>query len=245
MRLPDNAVERYLKMFTFLSLDEIATVMEEQNRDPSKRVAQHTLAAEFVELIHGKDEAEAVAVQHRQLFRPRSSTAEPTPLPKSPSSAPAARVANSPKSSFVNPQSGNKYAPQVNFANMPSARVTLPRSLIYDQPFSKILWYAGMVASKSEGQRIISNNGAYVGSRAGDTGPMSDDLSFTPIRTWPAAKTKEYVLDGCLLILKLGKWKLKMVNIVGDEEFQASGLTAPGWTPKQEEAKPGATAATD
>ncbi|KAH8428579.1 tyrosine--tRNA ligase MSY1 [Aspergillus melleus] len=227
VRTPDDVVERYLKMFTFIPLPEIAKIMEEQVKDPSKRVAQHTLASEFVELIHGKQEADAVAMQHRQLFRPRSSTAEPTPMPKT-TRAPA-RQTNSPSVFFANPQAGNAYAPQVNFTNMPSIQVTLPESLVYNQPLHKVLWSAGLVASKSEGHRIATNKGAYVGSRGGDSGMMSDDLSFTPITTWPGSKTQEFIVDGKLLFLKLGKWKFKTVTIVSDEEYKQLGLSAPGW----------------
>lgn len=161
-------MESYLKMFTFLPLPKIAEIMAEQIQDPSKRVAQHTLAHEFLWLVHGKKEADAVATQHRQLFRSRTSTAEPTPLPKV--SSPPSSHANSPTAGFVNPQSGNKYAPQTNFANMGSPHVTLPRSLVFNQPFHKILWHAGLVASKSEGHRIVANKGAYVGSRPGEIG---------------------------------------------------------------------------
>ncbi|KAJ5675579.1 Tyrosine--tRNA ligase [Penicillium macrosclerotiorum] len=232
VRTPDDAVERYLKLFTFIPLPEIASIMEEQNKDPSKRVAQHKLAYEFVELVHGKQEADAVSLQHRQLFRPRSSTGEPTPMPRTPSQP--SSHAKSPTAGFLNPQSGNRYASQTNFANMPNARVTLPKSLVYNQQFNKILWSAGMVASKGEGHRVIVNNGASVGSRPGDSGPMSDDLTFTPIRPWSSDKTQEYIIDGNLLMLKLGKWKFKMVNIISDEEFRAQGLTAPGWEVAEE-----------
>lgn len=218
-------------MFTFLPLPEIAKIMEQQNADPSKRVAQHALAFEFVELIHGRKEAEAVATQHRQLFRPRSSTAEPTPLAQAGKQPPASHW-RSPKASFVNPQAGNPYAPQTNFTNMPSIQVTLPRSLVYNQPFNRVLWHAGMVSSKSEGHRIILNQGAYVGSRPGESGPMSDELSFTPIKPWTADKTAEFIHDGSLLILKLGKWKFKMVHIISDEQFKERALTAPGWDPE-------------
>lgn len=238
MRTPDDVVERYLKMFTFLPIPEISKIMEEQIKDPSKRVAQHALASEFVELIHGKQEADAVATQHRQLFRSRSSTAEPTPMPKIPDSTRG--NPQSPTYGFINPQADNPYAPQTNFANMPSARVTLPESLIYGQTFHKILWYAGLVSSKSEGHRIVNNQGAYVGSRPGiqkslTGGGMPDALTFTPIKTWPAPKTPEFIMDGNLLILKLGKWKLKVVNIISDQQFKEQGLTAPGWEEFQAE----------
>ncbi|CAG8228682.1 unnamed protein product [Penicillium olsonii] len=227
VRTPDDVVERYLKLFTFIPLPEIAKIMEEQNKDPSKRVAQHALASEFVELVHGKQEADAVALQHRQLFRPRGSTAAPTPLPKT--STPPASHLRSITAGFETPQSGNPYAPQTNFANMGDMKVTLPESLVFNQPFNKVLWSAGLVSSKGEGHRVIVNNGAKVGSRPGDSGPMTDQLSFTPIRIWGAEKTKEFVLNGNLLMLKMGKWKFKSVNIVSDEEFRSQGLTAPGW----------------
>ncbi|KAI9371951.1 hypothetical protein BJX61DRAFT_509494 [Aspergillus egyptiacus] len=241
VRTPDDTVERYLKMFTFLPLPEISKIMEEQNKDPSKRVAQHALAAEFVELIHGKEEADAVALQHRQLFRPRSSTAEPTPMPRNPSSASGRQ--NTETAGFINPQSGNPHAPQANFFNMPSARVTLPRSLVYNQTFNKILWSAGLVSSRSEGARLIQNKGATVGSRPGirgalKGGDMPDQLTFTPVMTWSAEKTQEFIIDDSLLFLKVGKWKFKIINIVSDEEFTKLGLTAPGWR-QSESTKPG------
>lgn len=226
MRTPDDSVERYLKLFTFLPLPKIAEIMEEQNKDPSQRVAQHALAYEFVHLVHGKGEADAVALQHRQLFRPRSSTGEPTPL--IPSKPPAGPHPQSPVFGMITPESGNKWAPQTNFANMAGSKVILPRSLVYNQPFNKILWSAGLVSSKSEGHRVIVNNGARVGHRAGG-GTMSDDLSFTPIKTWTVDRTEEFIVEGNLLMLRMGKWKFKTVHIISDKEFRERGLSAPGW----------------
>lgn len=227
VRTPDDAVERYLKLFTFVTLPEIASTMETHIKDPSKRVAQHLLAREFVELIHGEAEAEAVALQHRQLFRPRDSTAEPTPLPKT--SASPQRNANSPTAKYINPGAGNPYAPQSNFANMGSMKITLPESLVFNQTFNRILWSSGMTASKSEAHRLIVNSGVKVGSRPGDSGPMGDALAFTPIRNWGPDKTKEFILEGNLLFIKMGKWKFKTIHIVSDDEFRKQGLTAPGW----------------
>lgn len=215
-------------MFTFLPLADIEGLMKKHQEDPSQRVPHHALASEFVELIHGQAEAEAVSLQHRQLFRPRSSEAEPTPLSQQTRSPPPNHF-QSPKSQFENPQSGNKYAPQTNFAKMPSIQVTLPRSLVYDQPFNRVLWSAGLVASKSEGARLIANQGAYVGSRPGESGVMSDDLAFTPIKTWKSERTAEFIHGDRVMFLKLGKWKFKTVNIVSDEEYERQGLTAPGW----------------
>lgn len=218
-------------MFTFLPLPEISNLMEEFKKDKPKRVPHHALAHEFVTLIHGSEEADIARNQNLQLFRSITSTAEPSP----PIEAPVYGNPRSPKSSYINPQSGNRHAPQTNFANMPSMQATLPRSLVFDTPFSKILWSAGMVASKSEGTRIVSNMGVNVGSRPGirkyqqKGGDMPDELKFTPCRNWHGEKTNEFIIDDELLILRLGKWKLKLVNIVSDEKFEELGLTAPGW----------------
>lgn len=54
---PDSVVETYLKMYTFLGLEQIEKLMHEQNANPSLRVAQKKLAAEVTELVHGRVEA--------------------------------------------------------------------------------------------------------------------------------------------------------------------------------------------
>ncbi|HST63259.1 MAG TPA: tyrosine--tRNA ligase [Longimicrobium sp.] len=49
----DRDVERYLKTFTFLSLDAIAAVMAEHAPAPAARTAQRRLAAEVTRRVHG------------------------------------------------------------------------------------------------------------------------------------------------------------------------------------------------
>lgn len=55
---PDAKVEQYLKMYTFLALDEIAALMELHMRNPGARQAQKTLAREVTTLVHGKKESD-------------------------------------------------------------------------------------------------------------------------------------------------------------------------------------------
>lgn len=50
---------RYLKLFTFLPLAEVEKVMEQQRRDPGKRIAHKRLAAEVTKLVHGKEGLES------------------------------------------------------------------------------------------------------------------------------------------------------------------------------------------
>jgi tyrosyl-tRNA synthetase len=50
----DRDAERYLKLFTLLSQDEIKTLMAAHLKDPGKRAAQKELATLVTELVHGK-----------------------------------------------------------------------------------------------------------------------------------------------------------------------------------------------
>ncbi|XP_019933962.1 tyrosine--tRNA ligase, mitochondrial [Paralichthys olivaceus] len=59
LRQPDNAVEGYLKLFTFLPLAEVERLMEQQREDPGKRLAHKRLAAEVTKLVHGKEGLES------------------------------------------------------------------------------------------------------------------------------------------------------------------------------------------
>ncbi len=51
----DRDVERFLKLFTFLSLDEIAAVVQAHDADPSARGGQRRLAEEATRIIHGDE----------------------------------------------------------------------------------------------------------------------------------------------------------------------------------------------
>jgi len=63
----DEDVEDYLKIFTFLTKDEINQILQEHKKDPSLRTAQKKLAAELTELVHGQDELEK-AINQTDLF---------------------------------------------------------------------------------------------------------------------------------------------------------------------------------
>lgn len=66
--MADADVKYYLKLFTFLSLDEIDGIMDRHERDQSKRVAQHALAFAVTELVHGEHIAAYTEKNHRDLF---------------------------------------------------------------------------------------------------------------------------------------------------------------------------------
>lgn len=64
----DESVEDYLKIFTLLPLEEIASVMREQQENPAARAAQKKLAHEVTKLVHGDDAAHVVREATAILF---------------------------------------------------------------------------------------------------------------------------------------------------------------------------------
>ena len=64
----DKMVESYLKIFTFLSPEEIMEVMRKHEEVPEKRIAQKTLAYEFIKDLHGKEEADKAVRISEALF---------------------------------------------------------------------------------------------------------------------------------------------------------------------------------
>jgi len=50
-------VEKLLKLFTFLSLEEIEEIMESQRKSPELRKAQKRLALEVTTIVHGEESA--------------------------------------------------------------------------------------------------------------------------------------------------------------------------------------------
>lgn len=64
----DSKVYEYLKVFTFLSKEEIEEIMQKQNECPEKRIAQKTLAYEVVKDIHSKEDGEHAIKVSEALF---------------------------------------------------------------------------------------------------------------------------------------------------------------------------------
>ncbi|MCB2153280.1 tyrosine--tRNA ligase [bacterium] len=68
VRADDRDVERYMKLFTLLDLEEIATVMIEHSSAPESRAAQKRLAFEVTRIVHGEDEAKKARDAAETLF---------------------------------------------------------------------------------------------------------------------------------------------------------------------------------
>ena len=64
----DEMVISYLKIFTFLTPEEITEIEKQQNENPEQRIAQKALAKEVVTLVHGKEEYEKALRISEALF---------------------------------------------------------------------------------------------------------------------------------------------------------------------------------
>ncbi|KAI9894780.1 MAG: tyrosyl-tRNA synthetase [Vezdaea aestivalis] len=226
VRIPDADVARYLKLLTFMPLSDVEQLVAEHAKDPSRRIAQHRLAQDVLELVHGPSEALEAQAQHRFLFKSSSSIGLD---PKNIKSAQAATLA-----AIGDPD--NDRPGHVNVTNLPAGLQTfLPLSCVKGVSITRVLFSAGLVVSASEGHRVVNRGGAYVGAKSDGLKRMGDDVSFTPIKNPNPDKTWEYVIDDSLLVLRVGKWKVKIVRIISDEEYESRGLDCPGWKVDEKE----------
>ncbi|HUG75347.1 MAG TPA: tyrosine--tRNA ligase [Acidimicrobiia bacterium] len=66
--VPDADVDRFLRLFTFLPLDEIASLVAAGESDPSARTPQRTLAEEVTRIVHGEEGLDAARSASEILF---------------------------------------------------------------------------------------------------------------------------------------------------------------------------------
>ncbi|KAG6049644.1 hypothetical protein E4U17_006756 [Claviceps sp. LM77 group G4] len=201
VRRSDEDVERLLKLYTFMPMDKIQETMTQHQADPSKRVAQHTLAFEVLSLVHGTQRALQEAKQHEFRFG--------SELPK---------IYHEPA-----PHTGI-----ITANTAPRSDIQLPQSIMKLSP-AKILFAAGLVGSSSEGQRIVAAEGAYIAAQPGQNrGLVPGNLNWTPIKMWFPEETSRYLIDGTMLILRKGKHNIRIVELISDAEWKESGKTYPG-----------------
>lgn len=201
VRRSDDEVEALLKLFTFMPLDKIQDVMQIHQADFSKRHAQHILAFEVLSLVHGSQKALQEAQQHQFRFGGQLPHVVPEP---------------SAESGIVTPN------------NAPRIDIQLPRSVMDLSP-AKLIRAAGLASSNTEGQRLVSDQGVYVAAQPGqDRGLVPGNLSWTPMKLWYPHETAKFLIDGRILILRRGKHNVRIVELVSDDEWKASGKFYPG-----------------
>ncbi|KAF8131435.1 hypothetical protein EV363DRAFT_1431423 [Boletus edulis] len=68
MRTSDSDVEKYLKLFTLLPVEEISSVVHDHQASPEHRIAQKLLAEEVTLMVHGQDGLDAARIATQVLF---------------------------------------------------------------------------------------------------------------------------------------------------------------------------------
>jgi len=140
IRTDDRDVIRFLKLFTFLALDEISNIDASLQRNPEARGAQRTLAQEVTKLVHGEDTASKQHAVAALLFGDHTHGAD----------ADASTIAEL-------------------LSRVPStdlSRTELSRGMNVVEVFVR----SGLCRSNSEARRLISNGGAYInGDRVQNT----------------------------------------------------------------------------
>lgn len=164
--------------------------MQQHRTDPGKRIAQHLLASELIELVHGAQAAQIARREHQSLRAPSLASLL---------------------------QSGGNRSDASDHSASGSERITLPRSSVSDLPWSQILLNVGIAKTKSEGARMLAAGGVYVASRqVDDSGPESTDvekLVFTSAKALKPEDIEKHIIGGNLIVLRLGKWKVRIIEL--------------------------------
>jgi tyrosyl-tRNA synthetase len=193
MRTPDADIDRFLRLLTLMPEDEIDSIMRTHVGKESERIAQHCLAREVVQMIHGDEEAESVERQHRALFE---------------KNRPVSGISPDTSGSSIDIKQKQSTTPIV----LPPPDITLSRSLLDGRPLSQILNAAGFVNSSSHGARLLKGGGVYIASLS----PQHGGLKFkqiNPENLGPIDLTN-YMINNKLLILRIGKSKVRVIEFV-------------------------------
>ncbi|MGM0418072.1 MAG: tyrosine--tRNA ligase [Thermodesulfobacteriota bacterium] len=132
----DNDVERFLKLFTFLPVEEIEEVKNLTGRDLNS--AKSILAYEAVSLAHGKDEAEKAYDASVSMFGARE-------IPE-----------NLMPSCGINRKSVSKKSESLPGSEFDSAEFE------NGMPALDLFQKTGLCKSKSDARRLIQQGGAYI-----------------------------------------------------------------------------------
>ena len=72
----DEDAEKWIRIFTFLTLEEIERITNAHEKDPSKHLLQKRLAEEITAFVHGKDELEKAIETTAKLFANQTAPAD-------------------------------------------------------------------------------------------------------------------------------------------------------------------------
>lgn len=177
MQTADADVEKYLRMFTFLSLEECDTIWKEHLTCPDSRKGQKRLASEVTELVHGADALKRAQVATEILFPLKSAAGSSDYL----SSLSASDIVSA-------------------FARDPRLK-RLPREQVIGKSAVDVAAAAQACKTKGEARRLIKAGGLYVCNRRvlSLDSPVTDkelvDGSICVLRTGKSSYTLVHLVD--------------------------------------------------
>jgi len=72
----DEDAEKWIRIFTFLTLEEIEKITNKHQDDPARRILQKRLAGEITSFVHGKEELEKAIETTQKLFSNQNAPVE-------------------------------------------------------------------------------------------------------------------------------------------------------------------------
>jgi tyrosyl-tRNA synthetase len=243
LRTSDDDVERYLKLFTFLPLESISLVMERQSEDLSRRIAQHLLAREIVELAHGAAAAKEAEMAHKEAFSHGTSfyslnvlrntlqrDREQSKSTKATNPLTTELLLHKKKYLTSSPSATPNENQNASTADRTASVVTIPASFLRKGSFPHVLYASGLVFSRKEGRRSIESRGAYVVVPNSGRVENPNGLRWEQIPSdFQDVDPNHYLVDYEALVLRVGKSKIQVCRLIADERFEAEGLSCPGW----------------
>jgi tyrosyl-tRNA synthetase len=178
LRIADADVEMYLKLFTFVELDQITKVMQEHNTDPGKRQAQRLLAYEVLRLVHGPHAAEHTTWEHWKSRTPGA------------------------------------LAQSSDAGGEGNTAVRLRRTEVIGAAWGLVLHSAGIASTRSQSGRMMVAGSVYVARGVG-SGAEAEAKHFISVKN-PRAVIQNADLCNGRLLLRIGKWKVRVIELVDE-----------------------------
>ena len=130
MNVGDAEAEKYLKLFTFRTQEDITQLVQTHSEDPGRRIMQHALALDITDWVHGEDALQSAQLATDFLFG---------------------------KGGFENRSLNEPWFAEVCKV-VPGATFPMTR-ILEGVELSSLLTEAGAVPSKSEFRRLIQGGG--------------------------------------------------------------------------------------
>ncbi len=132
-RVQDDQVEKLLKIFTFLELDQVNELMTRHNKDPERHEAQKVLAREVTSLVHGEQAALVAETKSAVLY----------------------------EDALLNTDTIGQVILEA-FSEDNTKVITLSRDQILNKPILDVFVNAKLTATKSQARKLFQSGALYL-----------------------------------------------------------------------------------